>query len=147
MKTPTKRLLKVWFACCAILLNALVPSVSHALAHGGNRAHGWEICLNDGTRLSGAGELDRATFLALTDRSRAPSARLLARVAGQPEVAVKADCGHCLAHAGVTGLPPSTALSVPAAPAHAARPFLFYHAPRPLAAWSAAQPRGPPLDA
>jgi hypothetical protein len=143
MKTPAKRLLQVWIACLAILLNALAPAFAHALPHGGT--HGWEICLNDGTRLAGSGQLDRATFLALTDRTRPPPAELLSRIAdsGGAKMAM-ADCGYCLAHAGGPGLPPAASLSVPAAIAAAERPYLFYHAPRPLATWAAAQPRGPP---
>lgn len=135
MKTPAKRLLQVWIACLAILLNALAPAVSHALAlpHGG--AHTWEICLNDGSRLAGTGQLDRATFLALTDRTRPPSAELLSRVSGtgtgtnNGEAMAMADCGYCLAHAGALGLPPAAGLSVAAASQVTERPYLFYHAP------------------
>jgi len=141
MKASRRRLLQVWIACLAILLNALAPGVSHALAlaDGRHAGPGWEICLNDGTRLSGSGTLDEATFRAVTDRSRP---------APQPDAAPPmSDCGYCLAHAGALGLPPPALAPLPFAAMPAARPFLFYHAPRPLQAWVAAHPRGPPVDA
>lgn len=143
MKSRARRLLHVWIACCAILLNALAPAVSHALALADGRHAGpaWEICRNDGTRLTGHGVLDEATFLALTDRGRP------APPPGDDAAAPMADCGYCLAHAGALGLPPAAALPLPFAAMPAARPFLFYHAPRPLETWVAAHPRGPPVDA
>jgi hypothetical protein len=141
MTTSRRRLLQVWIACFAILLNALAPAVSHALAlaDGRHAGPGWEICLNDGTRLSGSGTLDEATFRAVTDRSRP---------APQPDAALPmTDCGYCLAHAGSLGLPPPALAPLPFAATVAERPFLFYHAPRPLQTWVAAHPRGPPVDA
>ena len=137
----SRRLLQVWIACFAILLNALAPAVSHALAlaDGRHAGPGWEICLNDGTRLSGRGTLDEATFRVLTDRSRP---------AGAPGSALPmTDCGYCLAHAGSLGLPPPTLAPLPLTASAAERPFLFYHAPHPLQTWVVAHPRGPPLDA
>ncbi|AXA91599.1 DUF2946 domain-containing protein [Massilia sp. YMA4] len=139
MKSRARRLLSIWIACCAILLNALAPAVSHALALAEGRP-AWEICRNDGTRLTGHGTLDQATFLALTDRNRPlpPPA---------DDVVPMTDCGYCLAHAGALGLPPAPLLPLPFAALPAERPFLFYHAPRPLEVWVAAHPRGPPVDA
>lgn len=139
MKPRARRLLHAWIACCAILLNALAPVVSHALALADGRP-GWEICRNDGTRLRGHGTLDQATFQALTDRAnpaRPPA----------DEATPMTDCGYCLAHAGALGLPPAASLPLPFAALPAERPFLFYHAPRPLETWVAAHPRGPPVDA
>jgi hypothetical protein len=152
MKTSSKRLLQVWLACCAILMNALAPAVSHALAYQGSAPHTWEICLNDGTRLAGFGQLDEATFLALTDRSKGTRLAGPAGLAGPAELAKHgtdeamsmADCGYCLPHAGTLGLPPPAGIAVPAAVAMPERPYLYYHAPRPLRAWTSAQPRGPP---
>ncbi|MBB3223983.1 DUF2946 domain-containing protein [Pseudoduganella umbonata] len=148
MKTSSKRLLRslhAWLACCAILLNALVPAVSHALAASHGQQHAWEICLNDGTTLAGFGELDEATFAALTDRANpVPPAFASHGMAGLDGTLPMADCGYCLPHAGTVGLPPPAALAVPAAAAGAERPYLYYHAPRPLQAWASAQPRGPP---
>ena len=147
MKTSSKRLLQVWLACCAILMNALAPAVSHALAYERSGQHTWEICLNDGTRLAGFGQLDEATFLALTDRSKPGMHAGLAELAehGTGEAMSMADCGYCLPHAGALGLPPPAGIAVPAAVAMPERPYLYYHAPRPLRAWASAQPRGPPV--
>ncbi|GGC01579.1 DUF2946 domain-containing protein [Pseudoduganella buxea] len=145
MKTSSRRLLQVWIACCAILLNALAPAVSHALALDDATGRGWEICLNDGTRLSGSGELDQATFLALTDRGRSLSSKVPAPAPAKPMA--MADCGYCLPNAGPLGMPPAMLQALPFAALPAERPFLFYHAPRPLQVWVAAHPRGPPADA
>ncbi|WP_145647796.1 DUF2946 domain-containing protein [Pseudoduganella lurida] len=154
MKTPAKRLLTVWLACCAILLNALVPAVSHAFAAASGPQHTWEICLNDGTTLSGTGELDHALFLQLTDRSRPLPGGVA--IGGHDQAGahasdhadkLMADCAYCLPHAGSVGLPPSAPLVLPSLTAGTVKPYLFYHAPRPLQAWTAAQPRGPPRDA
>lgn len=135
MKKSTTRLLSAWIACFAILLNALAPSVSHAM----NGQKTWEICLNDGTRLSGYGQLTEENFRALTDRSKP---------APQPAEAMNmADCAYCLTHAGSTGLPPvEFALLLPEG-AGRSHPPLFYQAPRPLEIWVAAHPRGPPANA
>lgn len=148
MKTSSRRLLRIrlaWLACCAILLNALAPAVSHALAASQAQRHSWEICLNDGTRLAGFGELDEATFVALTDRTNPmPSASAAFSAHGMDDAMSMADCGYCLPHAGSTGLPPPAGFMLPAAAGGAPRPYLYYHAPRPLQAWASAQPRGPP---
>jgi hypothetical protein len=133
MKSST-RLRWIWIACFAILVNALAPAISHAV---NGKPRTWEICLNDGTRVSGVGELDDATFAAATDRSKA---RPMAQMAMQ-------DCGYCLPHAGWFGLPPSDlVLSLPLDGA-APRPILFYQSPQPLPGWSASHPRGPPAHA
>ncbi|WP_338758821.1 DUF2946 domain-containing protein [Massilia sp. METH4] len=145
MTTSFQRLLRLrfaWVACCAILLNALAPAVSHALAASPVRGHAWEICLNDGTRLAGYGELDEATFRALTDRANPMPPGFASH--DMSDAAAMADCGYCLPHAGSVGLPPPAGFIVPAATAAAERPYLYYHAPRPLQAWAGAQPRGPP---
>ncbi|GGX79217.1 DUF2946 domain-containing protein [Massilia dura] len=146
MNPSCKRLLQVWLACCAILMNALAPAVSHALGLERGQQHTWEICLNDGTRLAGFGELDEATFLVLTDRARpVPAKSMQEQMRGQgDETMSMADCGYCLPHAGALGLPPPASLTVPPAAAMPERPYLYYHAPRPLQAWAGARPRGPP---
>ena len=133
MKSST-RLRWIWIACFAILMNALAPAISHAV---NGKPRTWEICLNDGTRVTGIGELDAATFAAVTDRSKAqPMAKMDMK-----------DCAYCLTHAGSFGLPPSgLALPLPLGGA-ALRPTLFYQSPQPLSVWSASNPRGPPAFA
>lgn len=127
----------IWLACLAILLNALAPSISHAVAFAKGKPRVWEICLNDGTRITGTGELTAETFRALTDRSK-PSKPA-------PSMAMDMeDCAYCLPHAGSTGLPPSDAMPALAAAGPGLRPLLFYQSPAPLAIWSTSNPRGPP---
>ncbi|MDQ2990822.1 MAG: hypothetical protein M3R60_17155 [Pseudomonadota bacterium] len=58
--------------------------------------------------------------------------------------AAMADCGYCLPHGGSVALMPSTITGLGLMGGHALRPFLFYRAPQPLLALSAAPPRGPP---
>jgi hypothetical protein len=57
------------------------------------------------------------------------------------------DCGYCLTHAGSHGLPPPAQAPLALLDGTESRPFLFHHAPRPLAVWLAAVPRGPPAFA
>ncbi|UGQ47899.1 DUF2946 domain-containing protein [Massilia endophytica] len=138
MRKSTTRLFSAWIACFAILLNALAPSVSHAMAFAQGQQKTWEICLNDGTRLSGVGELDEARFRALTDRSKPAAPAMQMNMA---------DCGYCLTHAGSTGLPPVDATLLLPEGAGRIHPPLFYQAPGPLEIWVAAHPRGPPANA
>jgi len=133
MKSST-RLRWIWIACFAILMNALAPAISHAV---NGKPRSWEICLNDGTRVTGIGELDAATFAAVTDR-RSSKVQAMASLK---------HCSYCLPHAGSFGLPPSDlALSLPLGGA-TLRPTLFYQSPLPLPVWSASNPRGPPAFA
>jgi hypothetical protein len=124
---PTRRLRFVWLALFAVLLNALVPTVSHALA-ASRPAIPIDVCSVDG----GAPFAAAAALLMQEDHGA---------------MGLAGDCGYCLAHAGSHGLPPPVhALLVPALGAEP-RPFLFHRAPRPLAIWLAAVPRGPPVFA
>ena len=132
--TSSSRLRWIWIACFAILLNALAPTISHAV---NGQPRSWEICLNDGTRITGTGELDYATFLAVTDRSKP-----------QPSMQMDMeDCSYCLPHAGSFGLPPVGALAMLPLDGGALRPDLFYQSPQPLPVWTASNPRGPPAHA
>lgn len=118
----------IWIACFAVLMNALAPSISHAMAAGGGGPGTWEICRADAApELVVAGEL----------------AKKIARDKAAP----MNDCGYCLPHAGSFALMPSTFTGLGLVGGHALRPFLFYRAPQPLLALSAAPPRGPPASA
>lgn len=55
-----------------------------------------------------------------------------------------ADCPFCLLRGDLLAPPPAALLTLPAAAALASAPRLFLQSPRPLFAWSSAQPRGPP---
>jgi hypothetical protein len=130
--TSSTRLRWIWIACFAILMNALAPAISHAV---NGKPRSWEICLNDGTRVTGVGELDAATFLAATDRSKP--------MAGMD----MEDCSYCLPHAGWFGLPPAAAALPLPLDGALPQPALFHQSPRVPAVWSASSPRGPPAHA
>lgn len=121
MRKPlTPRLLWIWIACCAILMNAVAPSVSHALAFASGQPSAWDICRADGS-------------------GTAPAKP------GKPGKIAMSDCAYCVSHAGSFGLPPDRHAGLGLFAVPSSHPFLFYRAPAPLAAWSASQPRGPPF--
>jgi hypothetical protein len=111
-----------WLASFAILLAALAPTVSHAMAAARGGASWVEICTATGPAL-----------VKIADE----------QVPARNSTAHFEHCPFCSAHAGAAGLPPAaTALPV-AAGAHAL-PQLFLRAPRSLFAWDPAQARAPP---
>jgi hypothetical protein len=118
----------IWIACFTVLMNALAPSISHAMAALDNAPATWEICRADGSNPG-------AELVAVGQLSK--------KIADQ-KVGMMADCGYCLPHAGSFALMPSTVTAPGLMGGHALRPFLFYRAPQPLLALSAAPPRGPP---
>jgi hypothetical protein len=130
MFTNARSAMRRWslrLAFLAVLLNALAPSVSHALAAR------WPSIPIDVCSEHGGPALAVAAALLTQDQDHHHGAG-----------ALSGDCGHCLAHAGTAGLPPTGLSAPPAAAAMPERPYLFFHAPRPLQALCAAAPRGPP---
>ncbi|KQW87293.1 hypothetical protein ASC94_28260 [Massilia sp. Root418] len=119
----------IWIAIIAVLMNALAPSISHALAAAEGNPAAFEICRADKSKplpapfLQMDGEEDRKAM------------------------SMGEDCGYCATHAGSFGMPPSMVSGLPFAVQSRLHPFLFYRAPQPLAAWSASRPRGPPAHA
>jgi hypothetical protein len=131
-RTSTSWRWTIWIACFAVLMNALAPSISHAMNTGVPAT--WEICRGGaGDAMSASGNPD----LVVVGMQKAP----------QDNAATMADCGYCLPHGGSVALMPSTMTGLGLMGGHALRPFLFYHAPQPLLALSAAPPRGPPAFA
>ena len=122
----------IWIACFAVLMNALAPSISHAMASARGVPATWEICRTDGSGLAAPGQPDLVVVGAL------------AKKITQTKIAAMEDCGYCLPHGGSVALMPSTITGLGLMGGHALRPFLFYRAPQPLVALSAAPPRGPP---
>jgi hypothetical protein len=119
--------LTVWIALCAILLAALAPSISHAVAAAKGIPNGWtEICSVGGAKLI---KLDGS----VSDDS-APSEKI-------PHIE---HCPFCRHHANGFALPSSADFLMPALEKSRILPALFYQASRPLYAWSVAQPRAPP---
>ncbi|MES2323526.1 MAG: DUF2946 domain-containing protein [Pseudomonadota bacterium] len=117
MKNVTRRI-AAWIACCAILFAALAPSISQAvtISQGGTWA---EICSASGTRLVKIDAGDTGLHFA--------------------------HCPFCATHAAPLGLLPSAGFVLPLLETRESYPSLFYHAPRPLPIWTAAQSRAPPV--
>lgn len=124
----------MWFACLAILLNALSPSLSYAFASLHANAHGApiEICSASGAVYTQA-DLGPA-FQAATSTTDSVLHHI-------------EHCPFCMNHAGGAGLPPPSPLPLAVITGHDRYPPLFYQAPRAQFAWLAARPRGPPLAA
>jgi hypothetical protein len=129
------RPLYIWIACLALLMNALAPSISHALATVRGAAATWEICRTNGPSVSAAGQADLVV---------AGASAALAKKVAPSKADTMADCGYCLPHGGSYGLMPTAMTGLGLFGAHQLRPFLFYRAPQPLLALAAAPPRGPP---
>lgn len=108
MQPHRHRSLSTWIAILAILLNALMPTLSVALerprAPSGNS--GWiEVCSTQGTfwvRLAPDGQL-------LEQTTRPPENTAPAAQHGE-------HCLYCLSHAGSFGLAPSSYAGLPAVP-------------------------------
>jgi hypothetical protein len=120
-----------WIACLAILFNAFVPVVSHALNFASPAsAAKMEVCTAMGIEM-----LPMA--LPGEDGTQAPD-KLLKSLT---------HCGYCATHAGSFGLPPQLPAVFAVIGGHDVYPPLYYAAPRRLATWSPAQSRAPPVAA
>ena len=117
-----------WIACFAILLAALAPSISQAVANAKQESgSGWaEICSVAGIR-----------FVQLDDGAADGKS-------GGKAMQME-HCAFCSTHAGSVGLPPtSPVLPLLVASGTAIFPALYYQSPSPLFIWSTAQSRAPP---
>ena len=124
------RRLAAWIACFAILLAALAPSISQAVANAKQQSgSGWaEICSVAGIR-----------FVQVVEDGTTEDGKSAGK-AMQME-----HCAFCSTHAGSVGLPPtSPVLPLPVAMGTAIFPALYYQSPAPLFIWSTAQSRAPP---
>ncbi len=132
MRTPTHSWQPgIWIACCAILINALAPSLSQALAALRGPPAGWDIC-----RADASAPLVRPALWT-------PAARAVRRTDG-PGKAMLVHCAYCLPHAGSDALLSSKGSASSLLLGHALRPVLVYRAPQPWLALLARAPRGPP---
>lgn len=101
-----KRFVFTWMAIVAILLNALMPTVSLAFEPGRNRASvgpgDWvEICSTAGSSWVQLGAEGQIT------------AQSSQRPEGAPAAAHQGHCPYCLTHAASFGLPPAPAWVLP----------------------------------
>lgn len=109
-------------ALLAALGVAAMPTLARALAHASGTIALAEVCTPQGARL-----------MAVDGSERAPGA------------AAPLDlCALCPLAAAAHAAPPAVAAAAPANTRRHERPTLALQAPRPLFAWRAAQPRGPP---
>jgi hypothetical protein len=136
-----RRRLGIWIACFAILMNALAPSISHAMALMNGTASLIEVCTVDGTRYISAGT---STEVSANGDPRDGQA---ARLPGKATVDLVHDmqhCPFCYTHAASFALPVPFAVPLAVTGGHDVFPPLFYQSPTPLFSWSRAHPRGPP---
>ena len=121
----------MWFACLAILLNALSPSLSYAFAsqHANANNAAVDICSASGAVYTQADLAPAAT---------STTGSVLHHIE---------HCPFCISHAGSVGLPPPSSAPLPVIMGHDDYPPLFSQVPRAPFAWLAASPRGPPSAA
>lgn len=120
-----------WIACFAILLAALAPSISQAVANAKQESgSGWaEICSVAGIRFV---QLVQADGGAADEKSGGKAMQM-------------EHCAFCSTHAGSVGLPPTSPVLLLVASGTAIFPSLYYQSPAPLFIWSTAQSRAPPV--
>ncbi len=124
--SPASRRLAAGLALFAMLLAALAPTLTHALAAANDQHVRWTaVCTADGARL----------VPVPTDADGVPVA---------PKSHQADHCPYCAPHAPDAAPPPAPASVAAAVFASDPVPVLFLLAPRPLFAWAAAQPRAPP---
>ncbi len=121
------RCVATWIAMLAILFGAAAPAVSHAIA--ASQGTLWtEICSAAGIKLVPVA-IDQVASAGLP---------------AQPDMAPD-HCAFCSLHAESFDLVPAGPLSVLPLPiVRDSYPALYFQSPRPLAAWTVAQPRAPP---
>jgi hypothetical protein len=132
--TSTRKPWHMWFACLAILLNALSPSLSYAYAalHANANGATLEVCSARGA--------------VYTQADLAPA--IQAATSATDSVLHHIEhCPFCMSHAGSFALPPPQSTPLAVMDGHDRYPPLFYQAPQPQFAWLAASPRGPPAAA
>ncbi|MEH0167314.1 DUF2946 domain-containing protein [Paucibacter sp. JuS9] len=123
------RALISWLACCAILLTALAPAISHAVQS--DVPDGWtEICSVTGAKLVRIADGETRAKPGPADSG----------------LHVYGHCPYCALHVDVLGLPPAATAEPALLPLTFEVPELFLLAPRTLHAWATAQPRAPPLS-
>lgn len=117
-----------WLVCCTVVLAALLPLLSHAMAPRAPALA--EICSATGARFVLVTDMDGAVDIGRDDA---------------PTVSSSMDCPYCSLHHGAPSLPPAPLTWATADTLRFEMPRLFLQAPRPLFAWAPALARGPPL--
>lgn len=138
MPRHPQRSLCRWIAIAAILLNALMPAVSQALAW---QAHSTQAGQTRWSELCGA----QGSTWVLLDAQGQVLAQSAQRPADAPAAGHGEHCPYCLTHAGSFGLPAATPPIWPAAMAAAEHAGHDAGAPRLPAVWLAPAARAPPV--
>jgi hypothetical protein len=124
--TSASRRFAAGLALLAMLLAALAPTLTHALAAANDQHVRWTaVCTADGARL----------VPVPTDADGVPRS---------PKPHQAEHCPYCAPQAPDAASPPAPVCVVPVVFAADPVPVLFLLAPRPLFAWATAQPRAPP---
>jgi Protein of unknown function (DUF2946) len=122
----TTRRLSAAIATFAMLLAALAPTITSALAAANDQHVQWTVvCSADGARL----------VPVPTDAQGVPVA---------PKAHHIDHCPFCASHAAFAAAPPPAHVEAPLVAGSEPVPVLSLLAPRPLFAWATAQPRAPP---
>ncbi|WP_137938093.1 DUF2946 domain-containing protein [Chitinivorax sp. B] len=116
-----------WLAILAVLMGALVPTISYAMKTPSAES-GWvEVCTANGMKwINTAGAL-------VDSPSSLPSDHHIKH------------CPYCNLHTDQADLPPAASLSLPVMPFTSLVPDRFLSAHTTLHAWVAVQPRAPPF--
>ena len=128
-KWTRRQRLHIWIACFAILMNALVPSISHAL--NAMQPHGQQITQIEICTVDGIKYLNADGTIAV----KSPLDSVLHHVE---------HCPYCVSDAATPPLPTTFATPLPVKAGMALFPALFYLAPEPLFTWSQPHSRAPP---
>jgi len=132
-----KKRLLAFIAMTAILLNALAPSISHALS--GKPSLPWqEICTQNSIKLM-VTELTEDNGIKANSTTQENDKTPVGRL---PMV----DCGYCVTHAGSDSVSIKPFALTTLALAPGVFPPLFYSSPDKLFIWAASNPRAPPIS-
>jgi hypothetical protein len=134
-----RKRITTWIAILAVLLASLAPSISHALAAAGwtGYLHDTELCSEEAE--SGEDEVPDAHAHDMHAAHAAHDSQLPDTHSMHFE-----HCPFCFTHAGSFGTPTTAEFLTPLAIGSPVLPSLFFHSPRPLFTWAAAQARAPP---
>ena len=110
----------------AVLFSALAPTISHALTAGSGSTVTLEICTVNGYKVVKVPDSNSSKAPATTKHGME-------------------HCAFCASHGGSFALPGSHFYVLPIDTGRDIYPPLFYAAPQSLHAWSAANPRAPPV--
>jgi hypothetical protein len=125
-----------WLASMAIVLNALAPAVSHAMASIQGQSAPWmEICSVSGTKfVPMAFDLSPSHATDQADSSKT----------GDSQPMSMQHCPYCLAQAGNMAVLTDYGFELAQTDLSYSLPALFYQSHHPLFVWAASSPRAPP---